>query len=166
MQTYRKHYEEKEMITADPASVFSYADNPINFSSHMNTSSTMMGGGKMATKVDEGKGQRVGSHIAMTGEIFGFNLFLDEVVTIHKPPLHKAWQTVGKINLLVIDHYLLGFEIIPKSHEVQLRVYIDYNLSKSWKTKWLGIFLGDMYAKWCVKQMLVGVKDHFERQVN
>lgn len=160
---YEKHYEESVMVTADAARIFIYADDHTNFSSHMNKSSWMMGGGKMETTTDEGKGQRVGSHIQMGGKVFGIHVFLDEVITIHEPPYKKAWKTVGSINLLIIDHYTLGFEIIPQTDTALLRVYIDYNLPQSAKTRWLGVLLGTMYAKWCVTQMTTGVRDHFKR---
>lgn len=121
-----------------------------------------MGGGKMETRVDEGKGQKVGSRIQMHGKIFGINLFLDEVITEHNPPIRKAWETVGNINLLVIDHYKLGFEIQPDDSTSKFKVYIDYNLPQSASTKILGFLLGDIYAKWCVNQMISGVQVHFK----
>lgn len=161
-ERYTNHYENSTVITSTPESIFAYADNHNNFSSHMNQSSWMMGGGKMETETDEGKGQRVGSHIKMAGRVFGINLFLDEVITQHDPPFKKAWETVGKINLLIMDHYQLGFEINPNKDSSNLRVYIDYNLSQSWKTYWLGYLFSGMYAKWCVGQMINGVKEHFK----
>ena len=88
-------------------------------------------------------------------------LFLDEVITVHEPPRQKEWQTVGSINLLVIDHYTLGFKIQPADAGSQFTVYIDYDLPKSWKTRALGVLFGGMYAKWCVRQMTQGVRDHF-----
>lgn len=154
-------YEKSDLITAPPEVVFSYADNHANFSSHMSESSWMMVGSRMETKADEGKGQKTGSHIKMSGRILGINLFLDEVITKHEPPFYKEWQTVGDINLLVIDHYKLGFEVKSQNDASQLKVYIDYNLPKSFKTRWLGFLFGGIYAKWCVHQMLNGVKDHF-----
>lgn len=159
-----KHYEDSVLVKVPVDKVFAYADDPANFSSHMNKSSWMMGGSKMMTQTDEGKGQKVGSHIKMIGNIFGINLFLDEVITIHESPHHKEWQTVGKINLLVIDHYKLGFEIKPEGEKSYFKVYIDYDLPKSLKTYWLGIILGDVYAKWCVQQMIKGVESHFNEQ--
>src|SRR3989344_1918287 len=150
---YSRHYEDQKLISAKPEDLFRYADNHNNFSSHMNKSSWMMGGGMMKTEVDAGKGQKIGSHIKMSGKVFGINLFLDEVIVEHKPPYSKAWETVGKINLLVIDHYKLGFEIMPGNNQSKLSVYIDYNLPKSLRTKWLGFLFGGMYAKWCVQQM-------------
>lgn len=162
MSELPKHYEDSMVIAAQPADIFAYANNHKNLSAHMNQSSWMMGGGKMVTETDEGKGQKVGSHIRMNGKVFGVNLFLDEVIIQHDPPTRKAWKTVGKINLLVIDHYTLGFEITPSNDQSNLKVYIDYNLPQSWKTRWLGYLFGDMYAKWCVGQMVNGVKEHFK----
>lgn len=156
-----EHYEESLVIPAKVEEIFAFMDDPNHLSSHMNKSSWIMGGGKMETWVDEGKGQKVGSHIKMSGKVFGINLFLDEVVTHHEPPFHKEWQTVGKINLLVIDHYTLGFEIESTGKGSQLRVYIKYDLPKSAKTYLLGLLFGKMYAKWCVKQMLQSSRHHF-----
>lgn len=162
-KSYSRHYEETVKVLADAKTVFNFADNPANFSSHMNKSSWMMGGSKMQTQTDNGNGQQIGSHIMMKGNVLGIGLFLDEVVTQHEPPYKKAWETVGKINLVVIDHYKLGFEITPIDNYSMLKVYIDYNLPNSFKTQWLGVLFGRMYAKWCVRQMLYGVKEHFEK---
>lgn len=163
MNSKQKHYEERIMINADAESIFAYADDHANFSSHMNKSSWMMGGGKMETKTDEDKGQKIGSHITMNGKVWGIDLFLDEVITEHKPPYRKAWETVGKVNLLVIDQYKLGFEINSNGDTSTLKVFIDFDLPKSAKTYWLGILFGEMYAKWCVNQMINGVNDYFRR---
>lgn len=157
-----RHYEENVLISTLPEKVFAYADDHRNFSSHMNKSSWMMGGGKMETKVDEGKGQKVGSHIRMTGKVFGINLFLNEVITEHDVPNRKVWETIGKINLVVIDQYKLGFNIKPENNNSRLKVFIDYELPKSLRTYWLGVLFGDIYAKWCVKQMINGVQKHFK----
>lgn len=159
---YSRHYEESVGVNAKPDEVFAYADDHRNFSSHMNKSSWMMGGGSMKTEVDEGRGQEVGSHIRMSGAVFGANLFLDEVIVEREQPHKKAWETVGDVNLLVIDQYKLGFEITPRDDASDMRVYIDYDPPKSWKTKWLGKIFGGMYAKWCVGQMTNGTREHFQ----
>lgn len=163
-QEFEKHFEESVVVDASAPEVFEYADDHRNFSSHMNKSSMMMAGSKMETGVDEGHGQKEGSHITMTGSIFGIKLFLDEVVNIHDAPRQKEWHTVGDLSLLVVDHYKLGFKIAPVEGASKLTVYIDYNMPKSFKTRLLGFLLGGMYAKWCVRQMTGGVKDHFERR--
>ena len=161
-EKYIKHYEESIMINASAENVFEYADDHNNFSSHMNKSSWMMGGGSMKTETDEGKGQKIGSQIKMDGKVFGINLFLDEIVTRHEPPFYKEWETVGDLKLLVIDHYKLGFEIKPENNISRLKVYIDYNMPNSLPSGILGYLFGEMYAKWCVYQMINGVKDHFK----
>lgn len=159
---YARHYEESVVVGAEPQSVFAYADNPLNFSSHMNKSSWMMGGGSMKTETDENKGQKVGSHIRMSGAVFGVGISLDEVVTIHNAPHRKEWETVGDVNLLVIDQYRLGFEITPQEQNSNLMVYIDYDLPKSGKTELFGKLFGELYAKWCVRQMASGTKIYFD----
>lgn len=161
MSSKQKHYEESVLIHASPQEIFVFADDHQNLSSHMNKSSWMMGGGKMEIKFDEGKGQKTGSRISMRGKVFGIDLFLDEVIVAHASPYRKTWQTVGKINLLVIDQYQLGFIISPKGNMSQCKVFIDYDLPSSAKTRLLGVLFGAMYAKWCVHQMIHDIKEHF-----
>ena len=160
-EKYSRHYEESVVVDAEPNAIFAYADDHRNFSSHMNKSSWMMGGGSMKTETDEGKGQEVGSHIRMSGTVFGVELSLDEVITIHEPPHRKEWETVGDVNLLVIDQYKLGFEIDQQEAASNLKVYINYDLPKSRNTRLLGKVFGGMYAKWCVNKMVNGVQNHF-----
>lgn len=154
-----KHFEKSLLIPSSPKSIFDFADDHANFSAHMNQSSWMMGGGRMVTSTDEGHGQRIGSHIRMTGKVFGISIFLDEVVTDHNPPYTKTWETVGNPRLLVIGHYKMGFEITPQGKHSSLRVFIDYDLPSS--NTWLGRLFGGIYAKWCVGQMANGVYNHF-----
>lgn len=161
-EKFTRHFERDTVINANAESIFEYADDHNNFSSHMNKSSWMMGGGSMKTETDEGKGRKLDSHIKMSGKVFGVNLFLDEVIVKHDPPRRKAWETIGKVNLLIIDQYKLGFEITPSDNASNLNVYIDYDLPKSGITRLLGYLLGGMYAKWCVNQMLNGVEAHFK----
>ena len=162
MNKYSRHHEESVLVPSTPDEIYTFADDHKNFASHMNKPSWMMGGASIETKVDEGKGQRVGSHIKMRGKVFGFNLFLDEVITKHSPPHLKEWETVGNINLLVIDHYKLGFKIISEAEHSKLTIYIDYNLPKSFFPQLLGLLFGSVYAKWCVRQMINGVDTHFK----
>ena len=162
MNKYTRHYEESLSIPAEPKEIYTFANDHKNFSSHMNKSTLMMGGASMETEVDEGKGQKIGSHIKMQGKVFGFNLFLDEVITKYTPPYRKEWETVGEINLLVIDHYKLGFDITPEQKHSVIKVFIDYKLPKSKFGLLLGFLFGGIYAKWCVRQMIKGVDEHFK----
>lgn len=156
-----KHYEENISINASPEEVFKYVDDHSSFSAHMSKSSWMMGGGSMDTQADEKRGQEVGSHIRMNGKVLGVKIFLDEVITEHKPPFSKAWQTVGDLNLLVIGHYRMGLRVSPENSRSKLKVYIDYELPRSFETRFLGLLFGGTYAKWCVNQVINGVKEHF-----
>lgn len=154
-----RHYEEKSIVPATAEKVFAYIDDHTRFSSHMNKSSWMMGGGKMETKVDEGKGQKIGSHILLSGTAFGIKIFLDEVVTSHQPPLIKTWETVGVPKLLIVGSYGMGIEIKSLNDQSQLRVYIDYDLPPT--NTWLGRLFSGIYAKWCVRQMIKGTREEF-----
>ena len=154
-----RHYEESILISASPEEIFSYVDDHSRFSSHMSKSSWMMGGGKMDTHVDEGKGQKVGSHIRLNGKAFGIEIYLDEVVTKHEPPKLKVWETVGNPKLLVIGHYGMGIDIKPQDAQSRLRVYIDYDLPTTYT--WLGRLFSGAYAKWCVRKMLNDTRYEF-----
>ena len=159
-KSYQRHYEEQVTINAKPEEVFVFVDDHSNLSSHMNQSSWMMGGSKMETKIDAGKGQQIGSHITMGGKVFGLTLFLDEVVTEREVPRFKSWTTVGDPKLLVVGDYSMAFEIAPAGNQSTLKVSIDYNLPK--KNRWLGQLFGSAYAKWCVRQMLNSPKIKFQ----
>lgn len=161
-KTYERHYEDRVLISAGAAEIFAFIDDHTRLSSHMNKSSWMMGGGKMDTLVDAGRGQEVGSHIRMSGKVFGVTIFLDEVVTHRESPSVKIWETVGVPKLLVIDHYRMKAEIKPQENGSLLSVSIDYNLPT--KSVWLGKLFGGYYAKWCVQKMIKDVHEHFTKQ--
>ena len=160
-RAYERHYEEKVRIPAGAGEIFSYADDFSQLSSHMNKSSSMMMGGRMETSLDNARGKSVGSHLRMKGKMMGIELFLEEVVTERDPPHHKAWETIGRPRLLVIDHYRLGFDITEVDNSSELRVFIDYDLPAASSLRWLGLILGKMYAKWCVHQMVNDARTHF-----
>lgn len=160
MATQSPHsYSESTKILAAPSDVFAYIDDHSKFSSHMNSSSMMMGGGKMNTYLDQLKGQTVGSHIKMDGKVFGIYISLDEVVTIHEPPRLKVWKTVGTPKLLIIGQYEMKVEIVEDGPGSRLTVSIIYELPKT--NVWLGKLFSVWYAQWCVRQMLFGTRDHF-----
>lgn len=157
------HNEKSIEVNVGANELFNFADDHNNFASHMNQSSMMMGGGNMKTEIDAQGGKAVGSHIKMYGSAFGINIFLDEVITIHEPPHHKEWQTVGDLKILVIGHYKLGFYIEPIAEGSKFTVYMDYEQPKSLGSKLLYFFFSRVYANWCVMQMINGVKNHFSK---
>ena len=155
-----RHFEGSAFIDASPENVFAFVDDHSRFSSHMNESSWMMGGGRMSVELDGAKGQAIGSHIRLSGRVFGVALYLDEVVTRRDPPTIKVWETVGALRLLVIGAYSMGVQITPERGGSRLRVFIDYRLPDGPVTYWMGWLFGRLYAKWCVNQMLTGVAKH------
>lgn len=160
---YERHYEEHVTLPVGAEKIFSYADDFSRLSSHMNKSSSMMMGGSMETLLDEGRGQAIGSHIRMKGKMMGIELSLDEVVTEREPPRHKAWETIGRQRLLLMDRYRLGFDISKRDRVSDLRVFIDYDLPARIPFRWLGLAFGKFYAKWCVQQMVNDASQHFMR---
>lgn len=159
MKSYGRHYEDRASINARAEDIFAYVDDHAQSSSHMNQSSWMMGGGRMNTSVDGGHGQKVGSHIRMSGKAFGIRLFLDEVITQYEPPRIKVWETAGDLRLLAISHYRMSIKVEPQDGNSLFRVSIDYDLPS--RNVWLGQLFGKTYAKWCVSQMIKGVREHF-----
>jgi hypothetical protein len=160
------HYESSSVVPASADKVFSYADDQTRLSSHMNQSSLKMGGGRMRIDLDSGRGQMIGSHIRLSGHVFGIALAVEEVVTERDPPRRKVWKTMGKPKLLVIGHYSMGFEVTPAQAGSKLRVFIDYALPEEAPFRWLGYLLGKSYAKWCTQQMAEGVAAYFRSQAS
>lgn len=156
-----KHYEESILINARLEEIFGFIDDHKKFSEHMMSSSWMMGGGRMEVSVDGGHGQKIGSHIRLSGKAFGMNVFLDEAITRYEPPYFKEWETIGETKLIVVGHYKMGIAIRPQNNSSFLKVFIDYYLPE--KNQWLGKLFGAYYAKWCVGQMIKGSRDYFTK---
>jgi len=155
------HYETSAIVLAPPDRVFAYADDPARLSSHMSESSWMMGGGRMQTQLDAGRGQRVGSRIRLSGRVFGIPLSVEEIVIERIPRQLKVWATTGSPRLLVIGQYRMGFEIASQENSSVLRVHIDYALPDGPLTRWLGYLMGSFYARWCTQKMINDAIKHF-----
>jgi hypothetical protein len=151
---YLRHEESSAVVNASADRLFAHLDDQTRLSAHMNKRSWKMGWGKMDTVLDAQRGQTVGSHIVLSGRVFGIRLYLDEVVTLREPPLRKSWETVGEPRLLVIGRYCMGFDIFQRGAETSLRVAIDYNLPAQGLSWLLGLLFGRSYAKWCTRQMI------------
>lgn len=160
-RVYARHSEGAVIVASTPQDVFRFLDDHRNLSSHMGAgSSPMMGGGQMELVLDNDAGRKVGSHIVMRGGAFGFDLFLDEVVTERVPPVRKTWETVED-RLVVIGAYRLGFVLEPRGEGSLLTVWIDYDLPR--RRAWIGRLGGGTYARWCVRQMLGAAVARFNR---
>lgn len=154
--------ESNGLVQSPADQVFAHIDDHTRLSSHMSEPSWMTGGGRMEAELDEGRGQKVGSRIRLSGRVFGVELLIDEVVTERNPPLRKVWETTGAPKLLVIGHYRMGFELSPQWNGSMLRVFIDYALPERGLARWLGRLFGRYYARWCTQQMVDDAVKHFE----
>ena len=154
-----RRHESSAIVRSAVDRVFAHLDDYTRLSSHMNTSSWQMGGGRMEVQVDEAGGRQVGSRIRLAGRVLGIALSLEEVVTERDPPHRKVWETVGSPRLLVIGHYRMGFELSPRGNDSMLRVFIEYTLPET--TRWLGRSFGSYYARWCTRQMVDDAVKHF-----
>ena len=148
------HGESRALVSASPDRVFALLDDHERLASHMSKSSWRMGGGRMQTTLDEGRGQSVGSHIRVSGRVLGLELSLDEVVIGREPPTRKVWETVGTPRLLVIGPYRMGFDVTSCGSGSRVRVVIDYGLPTRWPDRWLGRAFGGYYAHWCTRSMV------------
>ncbi len=116
----------------------------------------------METEIDEGRGQKVGSRIRLSGRAFGAELSVEEIVVVREPPRRKVWRTTGAPRLLVIGHYRMGFELTAQGNGSMLRVFIEYALPVRPPARWLGRLFGWYYARWCTQRMVDDAVNHFE----
>lgn len=150
---YARHDEVSVEIAAQPQALFDYLDDQERLAAHMNRPSLMMAGGRMAYAFDAARGRAVGSLIRMSGAFLGVPLFVEEVVTERERPWLKIWETRGVPRLLIIGGYRMGFEINDSKGMSRLRVFIDYDLPRSFVGRLLGLVFAPAYARWCVERM-------------
>ena len=155
-------FESNGLVQAPIDQVFAHIDDHARLSSHMGEPSWRMGGGRMATQIDAGRGQKVGSRIRLSGRVFGVELSVEEIVVERDPPRRKVWETTGAPKLLVIGHYRMGFELSAQGNASMLRVFIEYALPERAPARWLGRLFGRYYARWCTRQMVDDAVEHFE----
>jgi hypothetical protein len=137
-----QHDERSAVVHAPVERVFASLDDHTRLASHMRQSSWKMGGGRMVITVDEGRGQRVGSRIWLTGRILSIKLAVEEVVIERRPPHRKVWETIGSLQLPVMAPYLMGVEVTPEDQASRLRIFIDYALPERTPARWLGRLFG------------------------
>ena len=123
--------ESNGLVQAPMDQVFAHIDDHARLSAHMGEPSWRMGGGRMETQIDAGRGQKVGSRIRLSGRVFGVELSVEEIVVERDPPRRKVWETTGAPKLLVVGHYRMGFELSAQGNASMLRVFIEYALPES-----------------------------------
>ena len=150
---YPLHHQSEVDVTVDVQTLFDYLDDHRRIASHMEKPSLMMAGATMRVETDALCGQAVGSVIRMTGRVLGMKLSVQEVVTVHAPPLNKKWETRGEPTLLVIGSYRMGFTVEARGDRTHLAVFIDYCPPISGLSRLLGHIFGPTYAAWCTRRI-------------
>jgi hypothetical protein len=158
---FPSNYADSAVVAAAPPELFACLDKHSQLSAHMTRRSWMMGGGRMEITTDDGRFQRLGSRLRLAGGAFGLRLFLEEEITDYRPPRKKVWRTIGSPRLLIIGHYRMGFEVTPVAAGSMLRVFLDYDLPESPFARLLGWLLAPMYARWCVRNMILEGQKRF-----
>lgn len=155
---YQKHFQESIFIPVSTDEVFNYVDNHSNYYSHVIKFATFLGG-RMDLQFDEDHGKSVGSHIHLSGSVFGKSLSLEEVVTKREPPTIKTWETVGTPNFLIVGKYQYNLTIEPKDKGSLLSVSFDFSPPE--KSGWLRRSISNVYAKICAREMAEITRKHF-----
>lgn len=154
---YPFHFEASTDVPVSQRAAFDALDDHRRLSAHMASNSLMMAGARMTVELDGGRGQAVGSRIALAGRVLGLALRVDEEVTTYEPPWRKVWETVDEPRLLVIGRYRMGFGVEPLGSGSHVRIWIDYRLPEGRLARWLGAVASRFYARWCTQQMLSGI---------
>ena len=161
---YDRHAKYSAIVDARPAAVFEFLDDPTRLTAHMEKRSWKMAWGRMGTTLDAQGGRAVGSRIVVEGRVLGIRLFLQEVVTVRRPPSAKAWETTGTPRLLVIGPYRMQFTVdaAPPDGSAVV-VSIDYDLPSGGFSALLGRLFGASYARWCTRRMVMEAQHAFEK---
>lgn len=161
IKAYPVHYEAQRAVNAPPDLVFEYLDDFEQLGAHMKRSSWMMAGAKMNYEFDEGKGQRLGSHVRLLGSFLGLELTIDEQVIDRVPERSKAWQTVGNPHVFILAEYRMGFSLQQLPRGCRVTAFIDYRLPARGFQRLLGRMAGGIYARWCVNNVIEQAAAHF-----
>jgi hypothetical protein len=146
--------EYSAFLPAAPELVFDYLDDFTHLGAHMARANWMMAGSRVAYEFDAGKGRAIGGLVRLTGSILGIPIRIEERVTDRDRPFGKAWHTVGRPRMLVMDAYRMGFSVVAVSGGSRLKVYIDYVEPRRGIGRVLGAVFAGTYARWCVRSMV------------
>lgn len=59
----------------------------------------------------------------------------------------------------MIGRYRMGFMVRPAQAGSLVEVFLDYALPDGVFTRILGVIFGDLYARWCVRSVLNGIRN-------
>jgi hypothetical protein len=156
-----RHFEQSIDLHASVNAVYAHLDDFERLGAHMMHSSWMMAGSAMRYEFDAARGRKLGAKVRIVGAFLGIKLVIDEEISRYEPPLHKAWNTVGKPKMIIMRGYSLGFDLAATAGGCRLKVFIDYELPEHGSARWLGKMFGAPYARWCVTSMIADASKAF-----
>lgn len=156
---YERRYAAERFVSQSADVVFAFLDDHRNLSSHMEKSSLLMAGSRMVLVMDDAGGRKAGSRLVLSGRFLGIPLSVSESVIERRPPERKVWETDKEPRLLVIGRYRMGFMVRPAQAGSLVEVFLDYALPDGVFTRILGVIFGGLYARWCVRSVLNGIRN-------
>lgn len=149
-----KHLSNQIIVQASPAEVFSRLDDMTEIGKHMTESSMPLMGSKLKFAILSPNETDIGATYRYYGKIMGLTLDITEVVRRYKLNEEKFWETIGEPKIIIMSHYVLGFQLKPTTGGTQATFSIDYEIPQRGLGKVLGILLSNWYAHWCLRMML------------
>lgn len=157
------HFERSANLPATCAVAFDYLDDFESLGEHMQRANAMTFGMRMRYEFDDTRGRATGAAVRISGSMLGIAVRIAERVTERVRPTFKYWETEGAQRMLALDGYRMGFELAPAADGSRLTVFIDYALPARGFGRVLGIALGGIYARWCVRNMIEAAVTRFGR---
>lgn len=158
MNNPTKHLSSQTIVQASPTEVFGCLDDMHEIGKHMTESSMPLMGSKLKFEILSPNVTDIGATYRYYGKIMGLPLDITEVVRSYKMNEEKYWETIGEPKIIIMSHYVLGFQLQPTAGGTQATFVIDYEIPQHGLSKILGLLLSNWYAHWCLRMMLDRVK--------
>ncbi len=158
MKTFTKNI----LIHSSSEKVFAYMDNIGNTGMHMTKSSMPMMGSKLELKQLSENTTGLNSKFRWTGKMMGFTMDFTVIVSKWIKDKEKAWETIGKAKMIIMDWYQMLLVISPEGQNTKAELSIAYTKPKNIFFKFISFFLAPLYANWCLNNMLQDSKKTLE----
>jgi len=142
--------------------VFAYVDDIKNTGWHMTKSSMPLMGGHLNLETVSGNDAGTGATYRWWGKVFGLTMDFTETVTEWEENKKRVWETIGQPKLIIMDSYIMSFEVTPKDNSTLLVFKISYELPRNIFNRFLGLILSGWYSNWCLNNMCADTKTALE----
>ena len=154
------------LIDATPEKVFAYMDNLSNTGMHMTESSAMMMGSKLQLKQLSENATGLNSKFRWFGKMMGFTMDFTVVVTKWIKDKEKIWETIGDAKMIILKWYQMHLVISPEGRNTKAELSIAYTKPENIFFGIIALFLGPLYANWCLNNMLNDSKINLEKKTS